>query len=452
MSRSPEERWALFLYVATDVVVYGLALSIAPLARLHTLGEVEFVMLLRDRLVCMALFMTVAVGTGCYARYRLTDRFDSVYCLLIALLGASLAQFMLLGLLPTNFPRAISRRELVIAGALSGMLLGGWRYAIAALLARLEAFHRLFWVTGDDTEGKRIAEAITGNPGALSEARYISFESLQQECLRREGDSGTERASGQDVIIVLKGANKRLLPEMVTFSEEHCRRTFLYPSLNETFFFHHARLLAIAGLPLIEVANPQTATPYHYVKRAMDISVAAMLLFCAIPIGLVTAVAIKLTSRGPVFYGQERMGWRGRVFKLYKFRSMIVDAEAHTGPVWASGNDPRVTPVGRFIRRHRIDEIPQLFSVLKGDMSLVGPRPERPHFHREFCKQWPLFERRLAVRPGLTSLSHVLGSYSSNPEDRLRYDLAYIGSMSLLTDLRILVSTVRVVLGAKGAQ
>ena len=103
-------------------------------------------------------------------------------------------------------------------------------------------------------------------------------------------------------------------------------------------------------------------------------------------------------------------------------------------------------------RKHRIDEIPQLFNVLRGDMCMIGPRPERPKFHEEFCAKWPLFNRRLSVRPGVTSLSHVLGSYDSTPEDRLRYDLMYISSVSLVTDLKILLATVRVVLGAKGAQ
>ena len=114
--------------------------------------------------------------------------------------------------------------------------------------------------------------------------------------------------------------------------------------------------------------------------------------------------------------------------------------------------DPRITRVGKVLRQFSLDEFPQLINVLKGDMSLIGPRPERPHFHDEFSKTLPLFERRLGVRPGVTSLSHVLGSYSSEPSDRLRYDLIYMSSMSLFTDLRILVATIRVVLGAKGAR
>jgi len=172
-----------------------------------------------------------------------------------------------------------------------------------------------------------------------------------------------------------------------------------------------------------------------------------VVLVVSIPVG----IAIKGTSRGPVVYSQERMGKGGRKFRLYKFRSMVVDAEAATGPVWAQDNDARVTRVGRFLRRHRIDELPQVVNVLRGDMSLVGPRPERPALHAEFCGQLPLFERRLAVRPGLTSLSHILGSYSSEPGDRLRYDLVYIGSMSFLADVRILLGTIRIVLGGKGA-
>jgi exopolysaccharide biosynthesis polyprenyl glycosylphosphotransferase len=217
-------------------------------------------------------------------------------------------------------------------------------------------------------------------------------------------------------------------------------------------FFRHGKLLAIGGVPLIEVSNRQLFSPYAYLKRSVDIATAGAGLLLALPLCVVTALAVKFTSPGPIFYSQERMGLNGRRFRIYKFRSMVSGAEDRTGPVWAQANDARVTPVGRFIRKHRIDEVPQLFSVLKGDMSLIGPRPERPVFHEEFCQKWPYFERRLAVRPGVTSLSHVLGSYSSNPDDRLRYDLMYISSLSFMLDVKILVATVRVVLGAKGAQ
>lgn len=239
---------------------------------------------------------------------------------------------------------------------------------------------------------------------------------------------------------------------MLEFCEAHFSRVYLYPSFHDLLLFRRSELKAVAGIPLIELTNKRAWRPYAQMKRGVDIVVALAGLVMALPICLVTAIAIKVTSPGPVFYKQERMGLRGRRFDLYKFRSMVTDAEAKTGPMWAKANDARVTPVGRFIRKHRVDEIPQLINVLKGDMSLIGPRPERPHFHAEFCEKWPLFDRRLEVRPGVTSLSHVLGSYSSEPEDRLRYDLMYISSLSPLNDIKILFATVRVVLGAKGAQ
>jgi lipopolysaccharide/colanic/teichoic acid biosynthesis glycosyltransferase len=175
-------------------------------------------------------------------------------------------------------------------------------------------------------------------------------------------------------------------------------------------------------------------------------------LLVAAPLMALVAVAVRLTSPGPALYVQERLGRHGHPFRLYKFRTMVAGAEEQTGPVWARENDPRVTGLGCFLRRHRLDELPQLWNVLRGDMSLVGPRPERAHFYDEFRKTWPLFDRRLEVRPGLVSLSHVLGGYDMAPDDRLRYDLMYIGSVSAATDLKVLLASVRVVVGGKGAR
>jgi lipopolysaccharide/colanic/teichoic acid biosynthesis glycosyltransferase len=166
------------------------------------------------------------------------------------------------------------------------------------------------------------------------------------------------------------------------------------------------------------------------------------------------AAAIKLSSPGPIFYTQQRLSKGGRPFTIYKFRSMYDGAPLldESGHVLAQKDDPRITPVGRLLRKHRIDEIPQLYSVLMGDMSLVGPRPVWKEYYDQQRTTLPLFDRRLVVRPGLTSLSHVLGGYSSTPEDRLRYDLVYINTLSMDVDLRVLLSTVRIVLSGKGAQ
>jgi exopolysaccharide biosynthesis polyprenyl glycosylphosphotransferase len=170
---------------------------------------------------------------------------------------------------------------------------------------------------------------------------------------------------------------------------------------------------------------------------------------------LLAALAIKLDSRGPVLYRQERVGLNNQPFQVVKFRSMRTDAEKDGKAVWATRNDSRVTRVGRFIRLTRIDELPQLFSVLKGDMSLVGPRPERPPFVEQLTRQIPFYAVRHSVKPGVTGWAQVRYQYGSTVEDsqeKLQYDLYYVKNHSLWMDLRILVQTVHVVLTGKGAQ
>lgn len=190
-------------------------------------------------------------------------------------------------------------------------------------------------------------------------------------------------------------------------------------------------------------------------KRAIDALSAVIGLIVALPIMLLVAVAVKTTSRGPVFYHQSRVGQRGRVFVVHKFRSMREDAEKGTGAVWATKQDNRVTRVGRFLRLTRLDELPQLWNVLRGDMSLVGPRPERPEFVSSLTKDIPFYGQRHTIRPGLTGWAQVLYTYGASVEDaleKLQYDLFYIKNRSLALDLFIIAKTVKTVLMRQGAQ
>ncbi|MBD3107147.1 exopolysaccharide biosynthesis polyprenyl glycosylphosphotransferase [Bacillus sp. AGMB 02131] len=197
--------------------------------------------------------------------------------------------------------------------------------------------------------------------------------------------------------------------------------------------------------------NINTQLENYYVKRLMDIVLCCMGLFIVVPIILITALIIKLETKGPIFYVQERLGLGGRVFKLIKLRSMMVDAEKH-GMQWAQKNDPRVTKVGYFIRKTRIDELPQLFNVLKGDMTLIGPRPERPEFTALFEKEIPGFVERLSVLPGVTGWAQVNGGYDISPKEKLMLDLEYIQKQSLKMDLLIISKTIWIVLTGKGAR
>jgi len=172
-----------------------------------------------------------------------------------------------------------------------------------------------------------------------------------------------------------------------------------------------------------------------------------------IPVMVVLAIAIKCDSRGRIFYTQERVGKDGRKFTIMKFRTMVENAESLTGAVYAADNDPRITKIGRFLRKWRLDEIPQLLNVIKGDMSLVGPRPEREVFIREFEEKIPFYTQRLLVRPGLTGWAQVKYPYTSSieqTEEKLQYDLYYIKNMSFILDVVVMLKTIRVVLFGKG--
>ena len=190
-------------------------------------------------------------------------------------------------------------------------------------------------------------------------------------------------------------------------------------------------------------------------KRLLDLALSVAALIAGLPLLAIVAAAVRLTSRGPIFYHQKRVGQHGRIFTVHKFRSMREDAEEHTGPVWASkGHDPRVTPIGLVLRRTRLDELPQLWNIIKGDMSLVGPRPERPEFVGELTRQIPFYGQRHILRPGLTGWAQVRYTYGASTEDalqKLQYDLFYIKNLSIGLDLYIIVSTLKTVILRKGA-
>jgi exopolysaccharide biosynthesis polyprenyl glycosylphosphotransferase len=214
-----------------------------------------------------------------------------------------------------------------------------------------------------------------------------------------------------------------------------------------------ARTREIYGFPLIDI-NPEIMRPWEEAaKRGMDIMTSLIILIAGLPLWILVALGVGLTSRGPIIYSQGRMGKNGLPFKIFKFRSMTIDAEKD-GPQWAQKNDPRVTTFGKFIRKVHLDEVPQFWNVLKGDMSLVGPRPEREYFVEQLSKEIPYYRRRLKVRPGITGLFQAMVyKYDENLEDvrnKLKYDLMYIESMSFRLDLKIIFRTAYMMFKGKG--
>ena len=197
--------------------------------------------------------------------------------------------------------------------------------------------------------------------------------------------------------------------------------------------------------PLILVKGTGLTPMQRIAKRTMDILLSSVAMIVAAPVMLVVAAAIKLEDGGPVFYKQKRMTRHGREFEILKFRSMIVDAEKYAGAVLATGDDPRITKVGKFIRATRLDEIPQILNILKGDMSIVGPRPERKVIAEEYYKDIPEFEYRLKVRGGLTGYAQIYGKYNTSAYDKLRLDMMYIENYSLMLDIKLIILTLRII-------
>lgn len=261
-----------------------------------------------------------------------------------------------------------------------------------------------------------------------------------------------DEVQAKEVIIALEKKNNDTIIELISKCEDKNVGLKIVPRLYE-ILSGQARTSQLYGLTLIDIM-PQLMPEWEKkVKRILDIFVALLFILLSLPVTLITAIAIKIDSKGPVFYKQERCGLNGVPFKILKFRSMRKDAEKGSGPVWSQKGDPRITTVGRFIRKVRIDEIPQMFNVLRGEMSLVGPRPERPFFVEKLAAEIPYYRRRLKVRPGITGWAQVKHKYDESIDDvkaKLKYDLFYIENISIRMDFKILFRTVFVVLFGKG--
>ncbi|WP_138494507.1 sugar transferase [Paenibacillus pinistramenti] len=254
-----------------------------------------------------------------------------------------------------------------------------------------------------------------------------------------------------EVLMLGQGVPADVRSEWIREAGERGVEVLLIPDFYE-LYLAKAEAQQIDDLLVYSIMPPQLTLPERFLKRALDLVCSALLLLLACPLLLAAFLLVPATSRGRALYVQERLGRLGRPFRLLKFRSMIDNAEQATGPVLAGDGDSRITAVGRFMRSTRIDELPQLFNVLAGQMSLVGPRPERAFFIDQFKKELPYYTYRLMVKPGLTGLAQVMAGYTTSAADKLRYDLMYIKNYSLLLDLKLLFQTLLVVLSREQAR
>ncbi len=252
-----------------------------------------------------------------------------------------------------------------------------------------------------------------------------------------------EKANISDVYVALDLNNYHKILEILKVVNKYAVNVRLIPDLFQLLTLK-ARVEDLDGFPVISVDEPPLRGVMLVVKRMLDIAASFVFLLLSAPFFLIICLLIRLTSKGPAFYRQERMGLDGKKFVMLKFRTMVSDAESETGPVMCSPNDPRITKFGRFLRKFSLDEVPQLINVLMGEMSLVGPRPERPIFVREFREKIPKYMLRHKVKSGITGWAQVHGLRQDTSIDkRLEYDFYYIQNWSLSLDLKILWMTLR---------
>lgn len=216
----------------------------------------------------------------------------------------------------------------------------------------------------------------------------------------------------------------------------------IYPELFEIAVFK-SQIEQINNVPLLKITGLKISRLQRLLKGMLDFLTALILILAASPIILVMSGLIKIYDGGPVIFRQKRVTRGGKEFTLYKLRTMVLDAEKETGPIIASQNDSRITPIGRFLRSSKIDELPQLLNVLKGEMSIVGPRPERPELIYRYAQDCPEFQYRTLVKAGITGLAQVYGKYDTAPLDKVKYDLYYIRNYSLFLDIKLILMTAK---------
>ena len=350
--------------------------------------------------------------------------------------AVSMIQMLVLMMALTFFIRefALSRGVLLWCAGMDFVLLAIWRH----LLWRYVRAHqntRGVMLIGSEEECQHVYHRMKQQPQLAMELRSV--------CTDLKNSDWETAAEQVDVLIICPDIRLKDKAKIVHYCNLHEKQALLIPNAYEVFC-SGMTLDKIDDVPVFRPQRLCLTLEQRSLKRILDIVVALLGFLAALPFMLLTAIAIKIFDPGPVFYSQERSGRYEKPFKVYKFRTMRVDAEKLSGPMLAQENDPRITRLGAFLRAVRLDELPQIWNVLVGDMSIVGPRPERPFFVEQFKQEIPEYVYRMNVKPGITGLAQVYGKYNTTAYDKLIYDLVYIQNAGIRADLTIIIQTVRV--------
>jgi len=464
MSKSKEK----ILLLLTDFLMINAAWFVYSYIRLQTgwfdlLVAPEFFV---PMFVIYFYWLIIFTFVGMYRTWFASSRFDEISSLFKATFFGIFLLFFLIFL--DDYLHNVSNATRILIFIYWGLFLffvGSGRILIRSVQRNLlikGIGRRCGLVVGYNPKGKEVLDSIKNAPALGIDIE--AFVAVKNENIGKgynginvEGTTDQlidiiEKYNAKEIIIALEKEDHDVLVDVISKTEGKNLSLKIVPDLYE-ILSGQARTSQIYGIPLIDIMPELMPEWEKKIKRIMDIIVSLLILAVSSPILFLTSIAIKIDSKGPVLFKQERLGQNGNPFNVLKFRSMIVDAEKYSGPVWSQKDDPRVTRMGKFVRRVRIDEIPQMYNVLKGEMSLVGPRPEREFFVEKLSKEIPYYKRRLKVRPGVTGWAQIKHKYDETIEDvkvKLQYDLFYIENISIRMDLKILLRTVYVVLFGKG--
>ena len=464
MITTSSQKYYLFF---TDFVTVSLAYIVFFILRVQT-GWFDIIYMpdfLLPMLVIFFYWFVIFTVVGLYKSWFALSRFDEASKIFKASFVGIFALFFIIFL--DDYSTGVnydSRMFIVLYWGLFFTFVTGGRLVIRSIQRHLlvKGFgRRNAIVVGMNEKGKQIYDDITSHKAlgldvvgfvTVNGAGETEYKEVKLLGGHNEIKEIIKNNNISEVVIALEKHDEDLLIKLISDVENANVGLKIVPDLYE-ILSGQARTAQLYGFPLIDI-HPVLMPEWEMsLKRVLDIIISMFLLILASPVIIIATIAIKLNSKGPAFYLQERCGINGRLFRIIKFRSMYVDAEKHTGPVWSVKDDPRVTPVGKIIRKIRIDELPQMINVLKGEMSLIGPRPERPFFVEKLAEEIPYYKRRLRVKPGITGWAQVKHKYDESVEDvkmKLKYDLFYIENMSIRMDLKILLRTVFVVIFGKG--
>lgn len=386
----------------------------------------------------MLTFVIINIFSGIYILYN--KRFIDMFS--ITLISQIMMSFAIMAM--TFFGRwfAFPRTIILINLIVSTLLLTIWRLVILEFYFKKSGVSRVM-VVGSMENCKEAVQNFKTSKTKQYKVTSAVFDNYFENIKNNIDDV--------DVFYLLDFKSLEEENEILSYLTFNNKRVFLGTDFGNILRINN-RIMNIDDESLIAISKFEIPPEEDTIKRMIDIFISFILLIITSPIMLISAILIKVTSKGPIFYKQVRITKGQKEFEIFKFRSMRIDAEDLSGPVLAQAEDPRVTTVGKYLRSLRIDELPQLFNVLKGDMSLIGPRPERPFFVDQFKEQNPYYYLRHTVRAGITGYAQVYGKYTTDFNSKLKFDLLYIKNYSLMMDIQILFQTVKILFDKVSSQ